>query len=102
MDSSSESDFIVVGMNSSLSRRAGTRSAPKKQEKDEYTDFDENQDGLVEVYCPALLPLLKDTPLFKLEQFTNDSEDEDDPDNELNTGTTSAKAKGTDSKDKTI
>ena len=53
-----------------------------------------------EVYCPALLPLLKNTPLFKLEQFTNDSEDEDDAGSELSTVTVSAKSKETDSKDK--
>ena len=52
------------------------------------------------VYCPALLPLLKNTPLFKLEQFTNDSEDEDDAGSELSTVTVSAKSKETDSKDK--
>ena len=102
-DSDSEGNFIIIGMDSNLSRRTGSRSVPKKQEK-ERLEFDGNQDGLVdvtdEVYCPALLPLLKNTPLFKLEQFTNDSEDEDDAGSELSTVTVSAKSKETDSKDK--
>ena len=103
MNSDSEDDFVIIGMDSNLSRRTGSRSAPKKQEK-ERLEFDWNQDGLVdvtdEVYCPALLPFLKNTPLSKLEQLTNDSEDEDDTDSELSTAATSEKSKETDSKDK--
>ena len=45
MNSDSEDGFVIIGMDSNLNKRAGSRSVPKKQEK-ERLGFDGNQDGL--------------------------------------------------------
>lgn len=100
-----EEDFVIVGHSPSLISHTGTSSSNNKNgskkgdnnnnnngnkgsnqrpfsESINMMDYDPDQDELVDVtdeICgPSPVPLSKDTALFKLEQYTYDSDDECD------------------------